>query len=104
MRSHLPIHRVEEFYESLRLRFIRLHNLIVKLLLPHQRQAPNSSFRHPYLCQPRLQVLQLALLDDQMTVIVEVFNDIVVSFFVVLENNGFHGRIALDEDSCLGLR
>ena len=95
--------RIENFWELLRFRLIRLHHLIIKLLYSHQPHASNSSFRYPYLCQPRLQILQLTLLNDQMAVIIQVFDDVVVSFFVVFEDDGFHGRIALDEDSCLRL-
>jgi len=53
-----------------------------------------------YLAQPELQILQLTLLNDQMTVIVEVFHDVVMSFFVVFKDDRFHGRVAFDQNTC----
>ena len=53
-----------------------------------------------YLSKPILQVLELAFLDDKVSVIVQVLDDVVVPFFVVFENDGFDGRVAFDENSC----
>lgn len=52
-----------------------------------------------YSSQPFLQVLQLALLDDQVAVVIEVLHDVVMTLLVVLEDDGLDGGIALDKDS-----
>jgi hypothetical protein len=52
-----------------------------------------------HLPQSLFQVLQLVFFDNQVPVIVEVFDDVVVPFFVVLENDGLDGGVALDEDT-----
>ena len=40
----------------------------------------------------------MTLLDNQVAVIIQVLDDIVVSLFVILENNGFYRWIAFDKD------
>ena len=55
---------------------------------------------HVYLAQSFFQVLQLALLDDQVTIIVQILHNIIVPFFVIFQNNGFHGRVTFDQDPC----
>lgn len=54
----------------------------------------------PYLAQPVFQILQLALLDDQVAVIVQVLHDIVVLFLVVFEDNCLDRRVTLNQDTC----
>ena len=51
-----------------------------------------------YLVQPRFKLQQLAFLDHE-GLIVEVLNDVVVLVLVDLENNGFDGGVAFDEDA-----
>lgn len=53
------------------------------------------------LTQSIFQFLKLALFDYQMAVIVQVFHDIVVVLFVVLEDDGFDGRVAFHENTCV---
>lgn len=55
---------------------------------------------NPYPAESGFQILQLAFLDYQVTVIVEIFHNVVVSFFVVFEDDGFDRRVALDQDTC----
>ncbi|RAH46210.1 uncharacterized protein BO95DRAFT_481817 [Aspergillus brunneoviolaceus CBS 621.78] len=76
--------RVQTGGRSLRLRFLRLHDLIVEFL------GPLSDF----------EILQLTLFDHEVAVVIEVFDDVVVALFVVFQDDGFHGRVAFDEDSC----
>lgn len=42
----------------------------------------------PYLIQANLQILQLALLDHQVLLIIEIFHDVVMALFVVLQDQG----------------
>jgi hypothetical protein len=60
-------------------------------------QKPSREKTH--LPQSLFQVLKLVFFDNQVPVIVEVFDDVVVPFFVVLENDGLDGGVALDEDT-----
>ena len=55
-------------------------------------------FQAAYLSKTVLEILQLALLNHEVAVIVKIFHDIVVSFFVVFEDDGFDGWVALDEN------
>lgn len=54
-----------------------------------------------HLPQPDFQILQLALLNDQMPVIVKVFDYVVVSLLVIFEYDGFDRRVTFDEDAWL---
>lgn len=56
-----------------------------------------------YTPQSSLQVLELALLDDQMTVVTQVFYNVIMSVFVILEDDSLDGGITLDEDTCCEL-
>jgi hypothetical protein len=50
-----------------------------------------------YLVQANLQVLKLALLNDKVVFIIQVFHNVVMALFVVLEDHGFDRRIAFDQ-------
>jgi hypothetical protein len=56
-----------------------------------------------YPPQSSLEVLELALLDDQMTVIIQIFYNVIMSVFIILEDDSLNGGIALDEDPCYEL-
>lgn len=56
------------------------------------------SKKESYLLKPQLQLLQLALLDHERLV-VQVFDDVVVFVLVDLEDDGFDGGVAFDEDA-----
>lgn len=51
------------------------------------------------MVQACLQVLQLALLDHQVVLVVQVFYNVVVPLLVVLEDHGFDRGVALDEQT-----
>lgn len=53
------------------------------------------------LVHPVLQALNLDVLDEQMFLITEVLDDVLIPFAPVdFEDEGFDGRVALDERSC----
>lgn len=56
--------------------------------------------RSSYLAQPVFQILQLALLDDQVAVIVQVLHDIIMLLLVVFENNCLDRRVTFNQDTC----
>lgn len=51
----------------------------------------------PYLSQSFFEILQLTFFDDEMTIIIQVFHDVVVPLFVVLQDDGLDGGVAFDE-------
>ena len=52
-----------------------------------------------HFLQPALQPLQLALFNDK-SLVIEIFDDVVVLLLVDLENDGFNGRVAFDQNAC----
>jgi hypothetical protein len=46
-----------------------------------------------------LQVLELALLDDQVVLVIQILHNVVVALLVVLEDHGFDRGIALDQET-----
>jgi hypothetical protein len=46
-----------------------------------------------------LQVLELALFDDQVVLVIQILHNVVMPLLVVLEDHGFDRGIALDEQA-----
>lgn len=45
------------------------------------------------------QVLELALFNDQVILVIQILHNVVVALLVVLEDHGFDRRIALNEQT-----
>lgn len=52
-----------------------------------------------YVIETGLQVLKLALLDDQVILVIQILHDVVMALLVVLEDHCFDRGIALDEQA-----
>lgn len=51
--------------------------------------VPADRVEWTYVVQTSLQILELAFLDDKVVLIVQIFHNVVMSLFVVLEDHGF---------------
>lgn len=57
-----------------------------------------------YLIQANLEVLQLALLDNEVVFVIQILHYVVMSLFVVLQDHGFDRRIAFNQQTCRGYK
>lgn len=67
--------------------------------LRFQKDRHECSQRGTYMIETGLQVLELALLDDQVVLVIQILHNVVVALLVVLEDHGFDRGIALDQET-----